>query len=128
MAKGFCIGVLPIFARHPTSRLHSADNGLPAGMNMDVLDRDLLLALAPVAVQGFEKSAVCSGELVRLGEVLLTALKRLLGEHRAAVALHRGAMGCHELAREHAFQLVLGCDPHEGASHGGVLLILQRLA
>ena len=49
MPKSFCIGLLPFFARHPTSGLHSADNGLPAGVDMDVLDRDLLLPLTTVS-------------------------------------------------------------------------------
>jgi hypothetical protein len=43
-------------ARSP--RLHVANNGLGPRMNMDVLDRDFLLALAAMAVQRLEERGV----------------------------------------------------------------------
>jgi hypothetical protein len=39
-----------LLARVPTSGLHSADNRLPAGVDVHVLDADLLLAFAAVPV------------------------------------------------------------------------------
>ena len=50
------MGLLLIFARHPSPRvLDRADDRLPARMHVDVLDRDLLLALTSVTVQAFQK-------------------------------------------------------------------------
>ncbi len=60
MGKGFCMGLSPIVARQPTPALDGADEGLAAGMNVDVLDRDLLLnAFAPVSVGRSAASASC---------------------------------------------------------------------
>jgi hypothetical protein len=50
MAKGFCIGLLPIFACHPTSGLHSADNGLPAGVQPDAALSSISIKIAPMLV------------------------------------------------------------------------------
>src|SRR5215213_2185003 len=76
MLKGLCMGLSSAFLLTPTpsrsarARLDRAHDGLPARVHMDVLDRDLLLALAPVPVQGFEKGDVGARELVGLGEAL----------------------------------------------------------
>src|SRR5215210_6547665 len=74
MAKGsrLCrsMGLLLAFDRHPTPGvLNVADDRLPAGVDVDVLDRDLLLALAPVPVQRLQQGGVGARELVGLGEV-----------------------------------------------------------
>jgi len=50
--KGLCMGLPLIFARHPTPRLDSADNGLTAGMDVNVLNGDALLTLAAMTAQG----------------------------------------------------------------------------
>ena len=47
-----CIRFLP-FLLH-VRRVHGTDDSLTAGVDVDVLDRDLLLALAAVAIQGLE--------------------------------------------------------------------------
>ena len=46
------MGLPLIFARHPTPRLDSADNGLTAGMDVNVLNGDALLTLAAMTAQG----------------------------------------------------------------------------
>ena len=56
-------------------------------MDVDVLDRDLLLALAPVPVQGLKKSRVGPGELVGLGEVLPSPLKAVATARKLAVVI-----------------------------------------
>jgi len=50
----------------PTSRGDGTYDRLSAGMDVDVLDSDLLLTLAAVTVEGFGQSRVGPGELVRL--------------------------------------------------------------
>jgi hypothetical protein len=47
-------------------------------VDVHVLDRDFLLALAAVAIERFEQRGVGAGELARLIEILLPALERLL--------------------------------------------------
>jgi hypothetical protein len=70
MGEGLCIGLPSISARHPTPTLDGADNGLTAGMDVDVLDRDLLLTFTPVPVQGLDKRDIGPRQLVGLGEAL----------------------------------------------------------
>src|SRR5580704_4408120 len=50
----------------PTSRDDGTYDRLSAGMDVDVLDSDVLLTLAAVTVEGFGQSRVGPGELVRL--------------------------------------------------------------
>ena len=67
MGNLLCMGLILRFRAIPTPRgLDHADDSLPASMDMDVLDRDLLLALAAVAVERFEQRGVGAGKLVRL--------------------------------------------------------------
>jgi hypothetical protein len=54
------------FRSIPTPRV-STYHGLPAGVDVDMLDRDLLLALATVAVEGFEQRGTSAGRFVRHG-------------------------------------------------------------
>jgi hypothetical protein len=47
-----CMGLILRYRLNPSPRrLNHTDHGLPAGMNVNVLDRDLLLALAAVAIE-----------------------------------------------------------------------------
>ena len=94
-------------------------------MDVDVLDRDLLLALAAMAVEGFEQRRVGAGELVGLGEVLAPALEGLLADHGAPVAFHRGVVGGDQLRRHHAFQLVLRRDADQRGDGGAQLLVAR---
>jgi len=115
--KQLCMGLPLIVARCPTPRLDGADDSLAAGMNVDVLNRDLLLAaLASVPVEGLQKRDVGAGELIRLVQVLLPAFEALFPDHCPPIALHRSRVRGDELAGEHAFELVLGRDPGEGRS------------
>ena len=50
MGDGVCTGLPFVFSRHPTPGLDRADDGLTALVNVDVLYRDPLLALATVPV------------------------------------------------------------------------------
>ena len=88
-----------------------------------MLDRHLLLALAPMLVQGIEQCCPGSGELVRLIEILSPPLKGLLGKHGAAVAFHCRIVGSNQLGRHHAFQLILRGDADERGDGGGQLLV-----
>ena len=91
-----------------------------------MLHRDLLLALAAVAIERFEQRRIGARELVRLGEVLAPALEGLLADHGAPVAFHRGVVGGDQLRRHHAFQLVLRPDADQ-RSNRGAQLCLPRL-
>ncbi len=84
----------------------------PAGVDVDVLDGNLLLAaLAPVPVQRFQERYVGARKLVCLVQVLLATLEALFAEHGTPVTLHGGGIGRYELAGEHTLQLVLRGDP-----------------
>ena len=62
-------------------------------MYMDVLNRDLLLTLATVAIERVDQQSIGAGELVRLVEIFATALERLFVDHGASVAFHRSIVG-----------------------------------
>ena len=55
--------------------LDHAHHRLPASMHMDVLNRDLLLTLATMAVKRLDQSRVGASELVGLVQVLAPALE-----------------------------------------------------
>jgi len=61
---------------------------LAARMNVDVLNRYLLLAFAAMAVEGFEQRRIGARQLVGLGEVLASSLEGLFADHGAPVAFH----------------------------------------
>ena len=107
--------------------LDVADDRLPALVDVDVLDGDLLLALAAMAVQGFEQRGVGAGEPVRLVQVLAAALERLLAEHGAPVAFHRGVVAGEELGGNHPLKLVLRADADQGSHRGAVLPVVSSL-
>jgi hypothetical protein len=75
-------------------------------MDVDVLDRDLLLALAAVAIQRLEQDGIGPRKLVRLAQALAAPLESLFADHRAPVALHGGIVCGQQLSREHPFKLV----------------------
>ena len=64
MGDLLCMGLFLEFAGIPTPRLTGcgdyADDRLAARMDVDVLDRDFLLAFAAVAVQSFYQEDVSS--------------------------------------------------------------------
>ncbi|WP_305798587.1 hypothetical protein [Tropicimonas sp. IMCC6043] len=119
MGNLLCMGLFLDLAVIPSPRsLHCADHGLAAGVDVDMLDRDLLLALAAMLVQRVQQSRPGAGELVRLVQVFLAPLEGLLADHGAAVALHGSVVGREELCCHHALQLVPGCDPAQSRHHG----------
>src|SRR3954452_4422674 len=117
MAKSFCIGLLPFFARHPTSCLDSANNGLPALVHGHVLHRDLLLAAGSVALKRLQLSRKGAGELVEgpLGAVLLG---NVLDVTEAAREGHDGHVDGRYLTREHG--LVGSPDASAPTSHSAL--------
>jgi len=58
-------------------RVHDTDDSLTAGIDVDVLDRDLLLALAAVAIERIKQEGIGAAELVRLAQVPSALLERL---------------------------------------------------
>ena len=73
-------------------------------MHMHVLDRDLLLTLATMAVKRLDQSRVGASELVGLVQVLAPALESLFCDHGAPIAFHRGVVSGEKLSghRRHA--------------------------
>ncbi|WP_349775531.1 hypothetical protein [Methylocystis echinoides] len=53
-----------------------------------MLDRHLLLAFPPVAVEDLDERGIGPAQLVGLVQVLAAALEGLFLNHRAAIALH----------------------------------------
>lgn len=67
LGKLLSIWLILRFRLNPSPRcLDYADHGLPAGMNVHVLDRDPLLALAAMAIERIEQHCESSGELTGL--------------------------------------------------------------
>jgi hypothetical protein len=67
---GKCMGLTLCFRCEPSPpALDVPDDGLAAFVNVDVLDRDLLLAFAAVAIEGFQQRRVCPRELIRLAQI-----------------------------------------------------------
>ena len=107
MGNLFCMGLILKFGAIPTPRcLDNSDHRLPAGMDVDVFNRHLLLALAAVAVERFDQRGEGAGELIRLVQVFAPALEAL-GDPGVVVALHRRVVGRDQLRRHHTLQHVL---------------------
>ena len=70
-----CISFFRFLAIH-FRRLHDTDDSLTAGIDVDVLDRDLLLAFAAVPIERIEQEGIGTAELVRLAQVLSARLER----------------------------------------------------
>jgi CheY-like chemotaxis protein len=69
------------FRLNPSPRgLNHTDHDLPAGMNMGMLDRYLLLALAALTIERVEQHGLSPGKLVGLAQVFASPLKRLLAK------------------------------------------------
>ena len=98
--------VPPILLDPPPWGLDHAHHRLPASMHMDVLNRDLLLTLATMAVKRLDQSRVSASELVGLVQVLAPALESLFCDHGAPITFHRGVVGGEKLSGEHAFHLI----------------------
>jgi hypothetical protein len=62
-------------------RLDEANHRLPAGMNVDMLDRHLLLAPVAVVIERFKRRGERTGELASLREILAPRLSMLLGNN-----------------------------------------------
>jgi hypothetical protein len=60
-----CIRSLCFFGA-PTPRRDGTDDRLPTSVDVDMFNRNLLLALAAVAIKRVEQNRVSAGELVRL--------------------------------------------------------------
>ena len=84
-----------------------------------MLDRELLLALAAMAVEGFYQRHIGAGKFAFL-EVLASPSKP--ADHGAPVAFHCGIVGSDQLRQDHPFQFVLGRDAHQHVNWGGRLL------
>jgi hypothetical protein len=67
-------------------------------MHMDMFHGDLLLAFAAVPVQGVEQHGIGPRKLVRLTQVLASALEGLFAEHGAPIAFHRGIVAGEHLS------------------------------
>ena len=66
------------FRLNPSPRgLNHTDHGLPAGVNVHVLDRDLLLAFAAVAIKRVEQHREGARELASLVQVFMPQAGRL---------------------------------------------------
>lgn len=88
------IGLIRRFRLNPSPWcLNYTNDGLPAGMHMDVLDHDLLLALAAMAIERVEQHANAR-ELAGLVQIIPDEPGRLIGSQghqmirRAADILH----------------------------------------
>jgi hypothetical protein len=65
----------PNLIKPPAPPGHRADNRFSAGVNVDVLDRDFLLTLAPISPQGFHMAGVSAGKFRGAVQYLRWAFK-----------------------------------------------------
>ena len=109
------MGLILCFRCEPSPpALNVADDGLAAFVNVNVLDRDLLLALAAVPVERIEQDRIAARQFVRLVQILLLSLKRLITQRSAPITFHRGVMASNELRRDHAFELIPRFNADQG--------------
>ena len=94
------MGLTPVFVVTPTPSAavgHRADDGLPAPLDIHTLDVDALLALRPVALEGFNLADECSCESVEalLGKSSVLAIIRVPqpSGHVHRRDLNRGHLG-----------------------------------
>src|SRR5260370_6519416 len=99
----------------------------PPECTWNLLHRDLLLALAAVAIERVEQHGIGARKLVGLTQVLATPLERLFADHGAPVALHGGVVRGEELSRDHPFKLVCRPDPDQAGEGRTVLPIAGLL-
>jgi hypothetical protein len=104
-----CMGLfLRFFATPPPPRGgNHPDHGLPAGV--DMLDRDLLLALAAMAVESLRRRGIgaeSSLAWLRLSCRLSNVWSWIMARRQHAIA---ASWGRDRLGRHHAFRLVLRC-------------------
>src|SRR5438874_11102996 len=92
-------------------------------MNVDVLNRYLLLAFAAMPVEGIEQRRIRARQLVGLREVLAPSLEGLLADHGAPIAFHRGVVGSDKLRSHHAFQLVLRSNADQRGDRSASLFV-----
>ena len=118
MGNLLCMGLFLCIPVIPTPRCHHTHHGLAAGVDVNMFDRDFLLAFSAMTVESIEQHCPGSGKFVRLAEVFASSLERLVADHRSAVAFHRGIVGGDQLRRHHAFQFVLWCDPDQRGDNG----------
>lgn len=97
--------------------LDLAYDRLPARLDMDVLNSDLLLALSTMLVECLQLPRIDSEQFLRVLQFHIAALRREASKHRPSKAFHGGAMRCNQLHREHSLNLVfrlyaLECSDH----------------
>jgi hypothetical protein len=80
-----------------------------------------------MAIEGFKKHGVGSAKFVGLIQTFPPPIKRLLAEHGASIAFHRGIMRRDQLGCYHALDLVLWRDSEEGGDSCAELLVARIL-
>jgi len=89
MGNLFCMGLILRFRVIPSpGGLNRANHSLPAGMHMDVLDRDFLLTLASVAIECVQQDRISPAKFIRLAETLTPTFEGLFRDHGSPVAFH----------------------------------------
>jgi hypothetical protein len=68
-------------------------------VDMNVLDFDVLLTLAPMTVERFDQRRVCPRQLVRLVQILAPTFEGLLSNHCTPITLHGGIMARDQLPK-----------------------------
>ena len=123
------MGLFLQFLLTPTPRSFDiADYGLPARVDMDMLDRDLLLALAAMLVERLQQCRPGTRELICLIEVLAPSLGRSALRAWPGGSIPSRCCVCFEqLCSHHAFQLVLWSDAGQGDERGPLQLAVPFL-
>ncbi len=119
------MGLFNTFSPAPSPTFDVSDNGLPSLMNMDVFDRDLLLAFSPVTLQRFHLSGVGPRQFVCMGEVFMAQRAGLLGVRRSPVGFHCGVVTGHHLGGEHAFDFIAWSYARERYKQGAAFFVLD---
>src|ERR1700738_832676 len=83
-------------------------------MNVNMLYRNLLLAFPAVTIERIEQDRIAARQFVRLVQILLLSLKRLITQRSAPITFHRGVVRGQELCRYHAFEFISRIDADQG--------------
>ncbi len=106
---------LAIFSTTPIDIAH---DGLPAGMDMNMLDRHFLLPAPPTPIERVGQPRECTADLDRKAQFFPADTAVLPGEHGAPCAVHGGGVKREHLGRQHLLDGVTRSDVNQPGCGG----------
>jgi hypothetical protein len=126
MGDGWCMGLFLRFFSCPAPLVDRTDDGLAALIDVDMLHRHLLLALAAVPLQRLHLHRVGPQQLHREISIRVLLLDDLRGLELPQVP-HRRRMYCDHLRREHTLDLAARSDTVHRREHTVNVRFCERM-